>query len=685
MTSRRRGLARNGAQLAGLWALAVAQPLFDLIDAGEVFILAGWRGGDIVVFAILTVFLFPALMLGLEALAERIRPGAGPALHLVFIGGLAGIFAAYAIKENTDWGAEAATAVSLAVAVLAAIAFQRLEVVRSFATVLSGASVLFLLLFLFNSPVRHLVLPADGAEHSGARPSAPVVLIVFDEFPTLSILDRRGELDRRGFPALASLADDGIWFRNATTVADFTTSAVPSILTGRQPGERLKPASISSHPDNLLAFLGRRGGFEGYEDTTLTRLCPGDVCPGNRPKGLPRRFTHALPALAKLSLVPWLPQGIYKRLPSVSPFEERKGESELASFGTDPDAAIHYLHVQLPHTPWYGTPSGRAYRLDLMSSRDFIEEERVPLKAGFDPHAAFVWRKEQRGSGLITMRQRHLAHARYTDVVLGQILARLRRSGLYDRSMIVVTADHGWSFEPGADSRQLEDANAPSVLFMPLFVKPPRSRDGSISDRFVQTIDIAPTIADAVDVELPWKTDGRSLLAPGPDRQRLEARAVERKKHFEFDAAPLAERLREAAERQGALFAGDDPDRIFRIGPHRDMLGRRVQDLRSGPPTGLRHRLRGPAPAELNLKPKQFVIPTLVAGTLEGPRTAERELVIAVNGRLVGAARSRAPAGRFEALLPDRAFRVGRNELKIYAAEPGAGGPRLSEIPPAAP
>ena len=679
----RRDLARNGAQLAGLWAVGVAQPLFDLIDSGEVFVRAGWRGGDIVVFAVLAAVLIPALMLGLEALVGRISERAGSHLHVVFVGGLAGIFAAYVIKLNTGWGGEVAGALALAAAGLAGLAFRRLEVVRSFATLLGAASVLFVLLFLFNSPVRYLVLPADGAEHAGPRPSAPVVLIVFDEFPTLSMLDRRGELDRRGFPAFASLADDGIWFRNATTVADFTTSAVPAILTGRAPG-RLKPASISAHPDNLLAFFGRRGGFEGYEDRGLTRLCPSDVCPGSRPDGLPGRFTHALSSLAKVSFAPWLPEGPYKRLPSVNPFKNPPPDAELARFGTRPGAAIHYIHLQLPHTPWFRTPSGKAYRLDLMAFDDLARNVRPRLDAGFEQHAAYEWRRGQ-DRGLTTMRQRHLAQARYTDRVLGQMLDRLRRSGVYDRAMVVVTADHGFAFEPGIDSRQLEEANAPGVMFVPLFVKPPRGRGGSRSDRFVQSIDVAPTIADAVGVRLPWKTDGRSALAAGPDRRRLEAHAVERETELEFNAVSLARRLREEAGRQGALFAGEDPDRIFRTGPYRDMLGRRVEELRVGAPTGLRHRLRGPTAAELQVKPNQFVVPALVAGTLEGPNAAGRELLVALNGRLVAAARSRETTGRFEALLPEGAFRTGRNELTLYAVEPAAGGPRLSEIPPAAP
>ena len=37
----------------------------------------------------------------------------------------------------------------------------------------------------------------------------------------------------------------------------------------------------------------------------------------------------------------------------------------------------------------------------------------------------------------------------YTDRVLGQVVARLKSTKLWDRSLVIVTADHGISFQPG--------------------------------------------------------------------------------------------------------------------------------------------------------------------------------------------------------------------------------------------
>ena len=41
-----------------------------------------------------------------------------------------------------------------------------------------------------------------------------------------------------------------------------------------------------------------------------------------------------------------------------------------------------------------------------------------------------------------------------------------------------------------------------------------------VDDRAAETIDIVPTIADALDVELPWEVDGELLLAGEGARER---------------------------------------------------------------------------------------------------------------------------------------------------------------------
>ena len=96
-------------------------------------------------------------------------------------------------------------------------------------------------LLLRASRARRTRRRAQRGEASVKRPY--VVLLVMDEFPGDSLLDRHRRIDPVRYPNFAALAADATWFRNAFSVYDSTTKAVPLILDGMQaaPGHRGRP------------------------------------------------------------------------------------------------------------------------------------------------------------------------------------------------------------------------------------------------------------------------------------------------------------------------------------------------------------------------------------------------------------------------------------------------------------
>jgi hypothetical protein len=678
-----RDTAGRAAQLAGLWAIAVAKPFLDVVDSGEVFVNAGWRGGDVVLLALAVAFGPPAVMVALEVLAARLTPSAGVWLHAVFVALVGTILAAYVLRQNVTLGGGTQSVVSLACGAALGFAVVRLEPVRLFLAFLAPASLLFVALFLLGSPVRHLVAPADRSDLSGPPPSVPVVLIVFDEFPTLSLLDRHGNLDAAGYPAFARLARDATWFRNHTTVADFTPSAVPAILTGRsQTGDR--PASISAHPDNLLALFAARGRVQAHE-AIHTRLCPRSACPLNRPADFPGRVTRLVPALAKLSLATFLPDGAYARLPATYPLarlEPRERALErVGSESRSAPPALHYEHVFLPHQAWTRLPSGRTYPAAGVQGRDFVPDlPAVPLNVGLPSFPELRWTGDRRRMTLVV--QQHLAQVRYTDRLLGRALDRLRESGLYDRALIVVTADHGVSFEPGNDARRLSRRTAPGVVPVPLLVKRPRQREGTVSFRFTQSIDIAPTIAAETGMRLPWHAEGRSLFdASAPDRRVLRVNAVQSGDRFTFDARALERSLRREAARRGALFPRRGADRIFMPEPFSALVGRRAGELPAGPPSRVRVAFSG-HDGRIDVGSGD-TIPALIGGGLSGPGASGKPLAVAIDGRVAATTVShRSVAGaRFEAMIAESRLRPGRHDVELYEIVGAGNRPRLSPLP----
>ena len=57
------------------------------------------------------------------------------------------------------------------------------------------------------------------------RGAAPVVMLVFDEFPAISLLDARGRIGAERYPNFAAFTRTGTWFPYATASVDETGSA----------------------------------------------------------------------------------------------------------------------------------------------------------------------------------------------------------------------------------------------------------------------------------------------------------------------------------------------------------------------------------------------------------------------------------------------------------------------------
>jgi hypothetical protein len=76
----------RGAHLGALWALAVAQPLFDLLGSHpEFFATHGSGGGAIVAFALALIVVPPLVLLGVEWLAGLVSVALGWAFHLAVV------------------------------------------------------------------------------------------------------------------------------------------------------------------------------------------------------------------------------------------------------------------------------------------------------------------------------------------------------------------------------------------------------------------------------------------------------------------------------------------------------------------------------------------------------------------------------------------------------------------------
>jgi len=683
--SQRPGLLLGVLHLAAIWTVAVVQPHFDLLSNGEAFVHFGWGPLEILVYA-LVVLLAPALVLGaVELIVAKLAPERRWDVHLVFVGALCAVLAANLIKRV---GTEAGILVFLVVLPLgvgAALAYNRLAPVRSLLSFLSVAPAVVLAFFVFAEPVGQLVFGRDEPDFGSVpapRP-VPVVLIVFDEFPAASLMSGDEKLDAKSVPNFAELARSATWYRNATTAADATVEAVPAVITGNYPDER-RPPSWRAHPATILNLVGEThelDSFEGY------RLCDPSLCAQNQPPPFPDRQTAPLKALGKAVLNTFMPRAVIERLPFVDPTTGRPrtyGFDEIDQL-LEPGGAAEFvfIHSPLPHGPWSFLPSGQ----QVEPNPGCCITDVFPAAGKFTPQLGLPVRDPDEYSDnqdlIFTAKQAHLLQVQYTDRLLGDVLRELKAEGMYDESLIVVTADHGVSFEAGSNRRLLLDENAPEILNVPLFVKTPGQSRGSIDDAHVSTVDIAPTIASALGTELPWESDGYALPDPEADRDPIRSYSVYVEENFEIQAAELDSARRTVVREADEVFGPGRPGlQPFAFGPAPRLWGTRPGQ--PPPAEGLSVFLHQPFLfADVDLDTPS--IPIEVSGAIFGEGAGDvRAIAVGLNGRIAATASTYDSAGvrRFRVRVSPSALREGENRVDVYSVTlPGA---ELATLPPAA-
>ncbi len=682
-------LETAGLHLAGLSAVAVAQPVFDLLSRNvEFFAVRGSTRWDIVFFAVGLVVIPPLVLLTLEVLAGLVHGLAATVLHFVFVGGLVGLIVLQAIR-GVDASSLLLIAAAAAVGGGAVFLYARARPARMLLTVLGAAPLVFLVLFLFVSPTSRLVLEDAPEPRLAEVPStAPVVMVVFDELPTVSLMDAEGEIDAARYPNFARLAGDATWYRNATSVHEWTTGAVPAMLTGLWPEEDDLPLYLD-HPDNLFTLLG--AGYDMHAMESQAHLCPQQLCDEDR-EPLVQRVGSLLSDLSIVYGHLVLPEDTSRRLPAISTawrgfggdgpvvrlqegpsqpggrpaaYTERDAEVQEFVDGIEREErpTLSFLHVLLPHHPWEYLPNGKVYAADLGFQPGMVGERWTG-----DPELATqAW-------------QRHLLQVGYTDLALGRILDRLEETGVYDDALVVVVADHGVSFRPHGERRRVHTGNLEELAFVPLFVKAPGQARGETVDEHVRTIDLLPTMADILGVDIPWRTDGRSALGPQRGEETDVVMHTSSGEVVVGDVDELVSRRDRLLARQIALFGeGNGPPGLYAGGPRPELLGKRVDSLTVAAGGSPSFESYGSSTYD----PDAPLAPVRVYGRIDGA-PGSHDVAIAVNGTIVAVTRSFEYSGEtlVSAVTPEDAYRPGENSVRVYLVEGSTSDARLQELAP---
>ena len=694
----RPSLPIGAGHLAVLWALGMAQPLLDLLGRNpDFFVARGDTSSEILVFSLAFTLVPPLAMLALEAAVALVSPRLRWGLHLGLVALLAAAIALQALKEVASGPAGILIGASLLLGAGAAWAYAEARFAQLLMNALLPAPAVVLALFLLFSDSSRLVLPQEEAKAADVRVAspAPVVMVLLDEFPEGSLMSPGGGIDASRFPNFAELARHSTWYRNMTTVEDGTTRAIPAILTGRIPPPDALPTD-ADQPDSVFTLLGDSYRMNVSEEAT--HICPSDLCPRGAETpgdGLGSLFAD----LRVVSEHLLLPDSLRSGLPPVDEtfggfaatgggsaparryafnnpqqlveaLQRRVSGSESDQFegfvaGLRGGRTLNFIHIETPHYPWNHFPGGVQFSNLTSEFGPFLDD------AGRWATTPAVTR--------LTL-QRHLLEVGFTDRLLGDLISRMKTTGLWNRALLVVTADHGSAFRAGDFRRAAVRSNLGQIAPVPAFVKAPDQTRGRTVERHACTTDVLPTMASLLGIRYAWRR------TPCPAGEVATASAATEAKGETVARLPLArverQRSRFVAE-IARVFPGPGWGPVLRFGPAPELIGERAAALEVGAAGEERAALSDPDRLGQVDPASAAVFASLLRGSVSGGGPGEA-VAAAVNGTVASTGETFEEDGetRFSMLVPPRYFRDGANTVALYRVVGRGGSARLKSLGP---
>jgi hypothetical protein len=413
-----------------------------------------------------------------------------------------------------QWELNIPRTISIAIVLAAVIvsiwlAWNAFREIQTWVTFLALPATLLLVFPLWNLAVS--TAETRSGDQVGTGPSRAVmnesvgaIFIVILDGMNFDVITKDGLIVPETFPNLNSLADDGLWFTDATTNSESTGQSIPSLLTSVISSDAVREETglpvKNFKSRNLIRLIDSGAGVTIYQNffndcfVEVFRKCslssskyPWDnVSKKNSWDRLPgisllifqRRLGSygkwIIDELDQRGLLPVQP-GLFERpqtIPSLISDLNSRDRSEIES-------GVYYVHSPLPHPPYVYDAAGQLVN-----------------------HVNHKWEK---GGDFDAIYENYRIQAKFTDSRVGELITTLKEKGVYSDAAIVITSDHGIRpVQRGMDNLQAQ---------VPLIIKVPGVEPGVIEAEY-QHIDFLPTFLDLLGMEVPEDIEGRSAVTP---------------------------------------------------------------------------------------------------------------------------------------------------------------------------
>ena len=280
--------------------------------------------------------------------------------------------------------------------------------------------------------------------------------------------------ERNTTPKICSLAEDGVLFKSAFSQATYTHASFASILTSKIPTSHGIYNFNQTIPEDQVTILDILKK-EGY----TIKIVEDYVC--------------------SLSIL------LSKRNISVIEAYEKDNFLKLEEFN---NSFYCWLHLADPHSPYM--PEEKYYGTFLENLS--INKTKIEMFAVNSSNEHLLCNQNVSEEEIKYLIDRYDEEIRQADDKVGDILEKLKKFGLYEDSLIIISADHGEEFMEHGD---FGHGNPPFdvQIHVPLIIKFPKNLySGRTVEKQVRLIDLAPTILDVLKIGKDEEMEGVSLI-----------------------------------------------------------------------------------------------------------------------------------------------------------------------------
>jgi len=427
-------------------------------------------------------------------------------------------------RSSGAGGAAAALFVIWSVAaavVLAASRTPRLQMALKdrFAPLTMAASLVLLPAFASLSFWLNAEPPIPAAKLAAASAGRPNILLIVLDTVRADHLSLYG-YGRHTTPNLQALALESVVFRNAVSAADMTLSSYGAMYTSLYPSWHGALPIKANHLTGLdSSFLTLAEILSDHDYITLATLANNgylnpefgmhqgfqyyDVRGAVEQGGADFYLRDAIRPVLNLAVSTAELDRVYRRADQITDSGLRlfaAMRARKAPFFL----SLNYMDAHEPYLPpaaYRGLFAGPGRDFDKSRLREVRAELAVHRRTPFTEAALRDFAAEYDGA---------LA---FMDAEIKRLLDGLKQTGLYDNTLIVVTADHGEALG------ERDDLNHPAsvhqeLVRIPLLIKYPRSfsaAPGQWVDGAVSGVDLMPTMLDVAGIPIQGNLQGRSL------------------------------------------------------------------------------------------------------------------------------------------------------------------------------